>query len=70
ITLIVNRTPTVAELSLYSGGDSYFKGCGLFCGLGQVPKGSYHLTIAITTPAIALISDGKTPDLTPFRGYI
>lgn len=70
ITLIVNRTPTVAELSLYSGGDSYFNGCGLFCGLGQVPKGSYHLTIAITTPAIALISDGKTPDLTPFRGCI
>ena len=68
IELIVNRTRAVADLSLYPGGESYLTGCGLQCLLGQVPKGGYRLTIAITTPAIALVNDGKTPDLTPFRG--
>jgi hypothetical protein len=66
INLVVNRTPAVADLSLYLGGDSYLRGCGLFCPVGQVARGSYQLTIAITTPAIALVSDGKTPDLKPF----
>lgn len=67
-SLVINRTPTFAELSLHVGGDSYIRGCGLeWTPIGTVPKGSYLLTVAITTPAIALISDGKTPDLTPFR---
>lgn len=67
VSLIVNRTPTVADLALHPGGETFLKGCGLFCGIGQVPKGAYRVTVAITTPAIALINDGKTPDLTPFR---
>ncbi|MEQ1955154.1 hypothetical protein [Mesorhizobium sp. CN2-181] len=70
IQLIVNRTPVVAEISLYPGGDAYLRAGGLYCGLGQVAKGAYQVTIAITTPAIALVSDGKTPDLTPFGGTI
>ena len=70
IALIVNRTPTVADLTLLSGGDSFLRGCGLFCGVGQVPRAAYSLTIAITTPVIALINDGKTPDLSPFRALI
>ncbi|MDI6029069.1 ATP-binding protein [Corticibacterium sp. UT-5YL-CI-8] len=66
--LIVNRTPAVAELTLHVGGDSFIRGCGLpWCSIGTIPKGAYGLTVAITTPSIALISDGKTPDLSPFR---
>lgn len=68
ITLIVNRTPTVADLSLITGGDSYISGCGLhYAALGSVPKGAYAVTVAIVTPAVSLINDGKTPDLSPFR---
>jgi hypothetical protein len=70
IQLIVNRTPTFAELSLYPGGEAWLSGCGLKCGAGMIPKGGYRIVIAVTTPAIALISDGKTPDLTPFKDGI
>jgi hypothetical protein len=68
VRLIVNRTPAVAEISVIFGGDSFIRGCGLpWCGIGTVAKGAYDLTVAVTTPSISLISDGKTPDLTPFR---
>ena len=66
--LIVNRTPAVADITVQIGGNSYIRGCGLdWTFIGAVAKGTYGLKIAITTPAIALISDGKTPDLTPFK---
>lgn len=68
VTLVINRTPTIGDLSVYPGGDSWMKGCGLgYLSLGKVPKGSYRSTIAITTPAVLLVNDGKTPDLTPFK---
>jgi len=68
VTLIVNRTPAVADLAVYPGGASYLKGCGLpWTSIGTAPKGGYLVTIAVTTPSIALISDGKTPDLSPFK---
>jgi hypothetical protein len=70
-TLIVNRTVAVAEISVVCGGEAYVKGCGIGpTSIGTVPKGDYDLTIAITTPAIALISDGKTPDLSPFQEFL
>jgi len=66
--LIVNRTPAVAEIDIQIGGSSIVRGCGMpATSIGVVAKGSYGVKIAITTPAIALISDGKTPDLAPFR---
>lgn len=66
--LIVNRTPAVADIDVQIGGDAYIRGCGMeWTSIGVVSKGSYGIKVAITTPAIALISDGKTPDLTPFR---
>ena len=69
--MVVNRTPAVADLSIYLGGASYVQGCGIgWTPIGTVAKGSYDVTIAITTPSIALISDGKTPDLSPFQEAI
>jgi hypothetical protein len=66
VDLIVNRTPTVADLTVNVGGESYISGCGLWREIGVVPKGAYRVMVAVTTPAIALINDGKTPDLKPF----
>lgn len=71
VTLIVNRTPAVAEISILPGGEAYIRGCGIeWRSIGSVPKGGYSVTLAVTTPSIALISDGKTPDLSPFRDSI
>ncbi|RAL98402.1 ATP-binding protein [Agrobacterium sp. MS2] len=71
VRLIVNRTPAVAEISIHPGGETYIRGCGMqWTSIGTVPKGGYSVTLAITTPSIALISDGKTPDLSPFRDGI
>lgn len=68
LRLVVNRTPAVADLSIYPGGASYVHGCGIgWTSIGTVAKGSYDVTMAITTPSIALISDGKTSDLSPFQ---
>ncbi|PWE55452.1 hypothetical protein DEM27_15470 [Metarhizobium album] len=68
VLLLVNRTPAVAHVSVHVGGSSYISGCGMgYISIGTVPKGDYDITIAITTPSIALISDGKTPDLFPFK---
>lgn len=68
IALIVNRTPAVADMSVRVGGDAFISGCGLqWEDIGTVPKGDYGIIIAVTTPAVALISDGKTPDLSPFK---
>lgn len=69
-TLIVNRTPTVAELSVRVGGDGYIYGSGLNHGINKIAKGNYLLYLAITTPAVALINDGKTPDLAPYADAI
>ncbi|MEH3109473.1 MAG: ATP-binding protein [Agrobacterium cavarae] len=71
VSLIVNRTPAVAEISIITGGAGYMRGCGMdWRSIGSIPKGSYTVTLAVTTPSIALISDGKTPDLSPFRDSI
>jgi hypothetical protein len=71
VSLIVNRTPAVAEISIITGGEAYMRGCGMdWNSIGSVPKGGYSVTLAVTTPSIALISDGKTPDLMPFRDSI
>ncbi|AWI58999.1 ATP-binding protein [Sinorhizobium fredii] len=68
IRLIVNRTPAVADMAVHVGGESFIRGCGVgWSSIGTVPKGTYTLTVAVTTPSIALISDGKTPDLSPFK---
>lgn len=69
-TLIVNRTQTVADLTVLVGGDGYIHGSGVKHGIGKVAKGSYRLHLAITTPAVALINDGKTPDLAPYADAI
>ena len=70
VHLYMNRTPTVADISLYSGGDGFLSGCGLRKGIGKIAKGKYELHIAVTTPAVALINDGKTPDLSPYGQQI
>lgn len=69
VELLINRTPTVAEMSLSTGGDALLRGCGLWRDLGPVPKpkgGGYEVVMSITTPVIELVTDGKTPNLTPF----
>ena len=64
VKLIVNRTQAIAELSVWPGGA--IEGCGLCHTFPKPPKGTYHLTIAITAPAVEIVNDGKTPNLEPF----
>ena len=65
----VNRTPVVADASLYrdsnNKGELRFFGCGLFESF-PASKGSYEVILNITTPHIPITSDGKEPDLTAF----
>lgn len=71
VRLVINRTATVADIAVHVGGDSFIRGCGLdWSHIGSVPKGAYSILIAITTPSVALINDGKTPDLAPFRAAL
>ena len=70
--VVINRTETPGDLSVYGGGGTaYVRGCGLtMTSIGKVAKGTFNIVVAITAPAVPVINDGKMPDLKPFEGGI
>ena len=73
IAILVNRTPSASEVSAWRDGDRdlCLRGSGLRHYWEDAPKkGSYSLTVNITTPYCPITSDGKEPDLGPFAATI
>lgn len=68
--LILNRSSSLAHLEGGSAPNQLvINGCGLSYAL-DVPAGVYVIRIAVTTPHVKLYSDGKSPDLSPYRNEI
>jgi hypothetical protein len=71
--ILINRTPTVAEVSAWRDGDRdlNLQGSGLAHYWSDAPKkGAYNIIVNITTPYCPITSDGKEPDLGPFANVI
>jgi hypothetical protein len=70
ITVCVNRTPITGEVYAYRDDKRLrISGCGLY-NLIDAPKGDYILVINVTSPYCPITTDGKEPDLRPFRAAI
>jgi hypothetical protein len=68
ITLLINRTVSLAELTGASyAGAMTLRGCGLHHEISGPKTASYAITLSLITPHIDLASDGKAPQLLPFR---
>lgn len=68
ITLLINRTESLAELTGASyAGAIFLRGCGLHHEIDGPKTARYTITLSIITPHIDLASDGKAPQLLPFR---
>lgn len=66
VTMMINRTPSVDELSIWrdSDKDLRFVGNGINEWKEDAPKkGGYRIIINVTTPYCPIVSDGKEPDL-------
>jgi len=73
VSLMINRTPTVDELTAWRDGDKdlSLNGSGLDHYTSNAPKkGAYVIVINVTTPYCPITSDGKAPDLAAFRDQI
>ena len=71
ITLLINRTVSLAELTGVSyAGTIILRGCGLHHEISGPKTASYAITLSLITPHIDLASDGKAPQLLPFRHSI
>ncbi len=73
IGMFVNRTPTVAEVSVWRDRDKdlWLQGGGLDAYCSDAPKkGAYDVKVNVTTPYCPITSDGKAPDLEPFADKI
>ena len=72
LAVYVNRTPVLVEAKIIgSGGNLLINGGGLYCLLTKVPANArYSVELSITAPAVPIINDGKTPDLSHFRELI
>jgi hypothetical protein len=73
IGILINRTPSVAEMSVWRDGenDLNFEGNGLSDFTTNAPKaGSYEIIVNVTTPYCPITSDGKAPNLRPFSDVI
>jgi hypothetical protein len=69
IDILINRTPSVAEMSAWrdSDDDLCLQGNGLAHVRADVPKkGAFAVVVNVTTPYCPITSDGKAPDLKPF----
>jgi hypothetical protein len=71
-SLLINRTPSVDEVSTWRiGKRAAIRGAGLHHYIEKVPrKGSFSIIINITTPYCPITSDGKAPNLEPFADAI
>jgi hypothetical protein len=73
IRVLVNRTPITTEVSAWRDGDRdlCLEGSGLSSYCSNIPKkGSYDITLNITTPYCPITSDGKAPNLKPFGNAV
>jgi hypothetical protein len=73
IAILINRTPSVAEMSAWrdSDKDLCLQGNGLGHVCPDVPKkGAFALVVNVTTPYCPITSDGKAPNLQPFASTI
>jgi hypothetical protein len=73
MVLFVNRTPTIPKVMVFQNPkqrtDTVIYGYGLAV---SIPTGQASMTLAvnITTPFMPITSDGKEPDLSPFRASV
>ena len=66
-SLLLNRSPSVAELYANSSPDCLsIRGCGIQRYIRGHKTGDYSVAISIITPYVELASDGKAPALHPF----
>lgn len=73
LSVFVNRTPITGDVRAYRDSDKDFVvyGCGLSHVVEGVPKkGTWNLTVNVTTPHMPITSDGKTPALVYFMNEI
>jgi hypothetical protein len=73
VSVLVNRTPITSEVNVWRDGarDLCLHGSGLSHSCSDAPKkGSYDITLNITTPHCPITSDGKAPNLEPFSDAI
>jgi hypothetical protein len=69
--LLLNRTPSVAKIHVYSYTDRLgLQGCGLGRGVHGTKTGDYQIILGIITPYVDLATDGKEPALSPFSEAI
>ena len=70
IAVLINRTPTTSDVRAWRDNAKCLclTGSGLHHAIEAAPKkGAYDLRICITTPYCPITSDGKAPNLEPFR---
>jgi hypothetical protein len=73
IHILINRTPSVAEMSAWrdSAKDLCLQGNGFGHVCPDVPKkGAFALVVNLTTPYCPITSDGKAPNIRPFGNAI
>jgi hypothetical protein len=73
IIIYVNRTPSTGDIRVYrdSDKDLCIVGSSLNHYTEKAPKkGAYTIAVNVTTPYCPITSDGKAPDLTPFKDAI
>jgi hypothetical protein len=73
IDVLINRTPSVDEVSAYRRGDKNLclHNSGLSHYTEDAPKkGAYDIKVNVTTPYCPITSDGKAPNLEPFVAKI
>jgi hypothetical protein len=68
----VNRTPITGDVrAVRDRRDIDIHGCGIHRTIAQASKDvQFSIWVNITTPYMPITSDGKAPDLAPFRGEI
>ena len=69
LKLLINRSPVAGDIGAYRDTDKdlCLYGAGLNHYVNGIPtKGAYAILVNVTTPFCPLVSDGKTPDITPF----
>ncbi len=71
VVLLVNRTVAAAAMSLYDY-DKHVQVSGCHYSGESLPSGGndYQIEINIQTPHIPITSDGKSPDLAPFKALL
>jgi hypothetical protein len=73
VTLLANRSPVAVPVRITRDGEGRLAifGCQLAYTIGNVPAGGvYGVVLAVTSPAIPVVTEGKEPDLGPLWSAI